>query len=249
MVEQRDQLRDANEQLTSLNNFKSEFLGIAAHDLKNPLSVIYAYAGVIAERAGDNSRLVRIARRISTSTNQMLNIVSDLLDTTALESGRLRFEPVKANLSEVIVDVVERYQLAAAEREVELRYRTEEDLEATVDLEKITRVVENLLSNAIRYSGDGSTVEVRLELLGPQSDQRVRLAVTDDGPGLSAEQISKIFDRFERLAAKHGVEERSVGLGLSIVKQFVEMHQGKVWVDSTPGEGSTFFVELPAIPG
>lgn len=248
VVEQRDQLRDANEQLTSLNNFKSEFLGIAAHDLKNPLSVIYAYAGVIAERAGDNPRLVRIARRISTSTNQMLNIVSDLLDTTAMESGRLRFEPVMANLSDLIVDVVERYRLTAAERQVELRYQTEERVEATVDLEKITRVIENLLSNAIRYSGDGATVEVRLEVMGPRNAQRVRLAVSDDGPGLSPEQISKIFERFERLAAKHGVEERSVGLGLSIVKQFVEMHRGRVWVDSTPGAGSTFYVELPVIP-
>ncbi|MCH9651635.1 MAG: hypothetical protein K0U98_25640 [Deltaproteobacteria bacterium] len=245
VVEQRDQLREANVQLTSLNNFKSEFLGIAAHDLKNPLSVIYAYAGVIAEKAGDNPRLVRIARRISTSTNQMLNIVSDLLDTTAMESGKLRFEPEPVNVSATITDILERYQLAAAERGVELRLTAEEDVQACVDLEKVTRIVENLLSNAIRYTEDSSTVEVRLEQLGEAPEQRIRLAVIDEGPGLSEDQISRIFDRFERLAAKHGVEERSVGLGLSIVKQFVEIHQGTVWVDSTPGRGSTFYVELP----
>ncbi|MCB1034471.1 MAG: hypothetical protein KDD47_11625, partial [Acidobacteria bacterium] len=150
VVEQRDQLRTANDELTRLNDFKSEFLGIAAHDLKNPLSIIYGYAGSIADMAGDSPRMVRVARRISTSANQMLNIVSDLLDTTAMERGKLRFDAERLDLSGLVEDVVDRFQVAAAERDIQLVAANSESLEVVGDREKLIRVCENLVSNAIR---------------------------------------------------------------------------------------------------
>lgn len=247
VVARRDQLEAANSELRRLNDFKSEFLGIAAHDLKNPLSVVYGYAGLIAARSGDNPGMERIAHRISASAHQMLSIVSDLLDTTAMESGRLRFEPEPTDLGALAAEVVERHRVTAAEREIELALSRCGDLSAEVDREKMSRVCDNLVSNAVRYSERGTRVEVAVAAMaGDAGEERVRLSVRDRGPGLSPAQVERIFERFERLAAKHGVAGSSTGLGLSIVKQFVEVHGGRVWVESEPGEGSTFFVEIPA---
>lgn len=246
VVAQRDELESANAELTRLNQFKSEFLGIAAHDLKNPLSVIYGYAGLMASKSAEDPGLAKVARRISASANQMLTIVSDLLDTTAMESGKLRFDPEPTDLAELATSVAESLRVMAADRQIELRVATVEGALATVDREKMTRIVQNLVSNAVRYSKAGTVAEVRVEARGEGAERRVRLAVIDQGPGLSPEQVARIFDRFERLAAKHHVHAASTGLGLSIVKQFVEMHGGRIWVESSPGSGSTFFVELPA---
>ena len=245
VVAQRDQLGEANEELTHLNEFKTEFLGIAAHDLKTPLSVIYGYARQIADGAGPDNKLERIARRVSSSTNRMLNIVSDLLDTTALETGALRFDGELTDLSELVGEVAERLQQTAAERKIRLLFSPAAGFEAMIDREKMTRVCENLLSNAIRYSTATSTVRVAISKGEDPAAPRARISVQDEGPGLSPSQIEHIFNRFERLAAKHKVAGSSTGLGLFIVKQFVEMHGGSVQVESSPGEGSTFTVEIP----
>ncbi len=245
VVEQRDKLRSANQELIRLNDFKSEFLGIAAHDLKNPLSIIYGYAGSIAREAEESPRLVRVAQRISTSANQMLNIVSDLLDTTALESGRLRFDLEPLDLSALVLDILDRFQVTAAQRQIELRPVELSSVQVVGDREKLIRVCENLISNAIRYTAQETAVEIRLDKIGTPAGDRVQLRVEDHGPGLTEQQVQRIFSRFERLAEKHQVVRHSAGLGLSIVKQFVEMHDGRVWVESVPKEGSTFIVELP----
>ncbi len=249
VVAQRDQLEAANDELTRLNHFKSEFLGIAAHDLKNPLSVIYGYAGLMSSKAAADAGLQKVARRISASANQMLTIVSDLLDTTAMESGKLRFEREPTELVELVRGVLDAQRVMAADREIELVLRAEGDVEARVDREKVTRVVQNLVSNAIRYSRQGTEVEVEVARF-ETPPARSEITVRDHGPGLTAAEIERIFERFERLAEKHQVPiQHSTGLGLSIVKQFVELHGGAIRIDSTPGVGSAFIVELPDTDG
>lgn len=245
VVAQRDELEHANTELTRLNQFKSEFLGIAAHDLKNPLSVIYGYAGLMISKGDSDPALLRVARRISASANQMLTIVSDLLDTTAMESGKLRFERQPTDLTELVSNVVESQRVMAADRQIDLQLITDAPVACQIDREKITRVVQNLTSNAIRYSKPGTPVEVRVERVVTSAEPRVRVSVKDYGPGLTPDQVARIFERFERLAAKHQVVAASTGLGLSIVKQFVEIHGGRIWVESQPQQGSTFLVELP----
>lgn len=248
VVAQRDQLRSANDQLTRLNQFKSEFLGIAAHDLKNPLSVIYGYAGLMISKGGNDPSLVRTARRIAASANQMLNIVSDLLDTTAIDSGKLRFEPQLTDLGELVTNVLESHRVAAADRQIAIHFHEEGDVTAAVDQEKMTRAVQNLVSNAIRYTRPNTRIDVSVLGTGSSEDPRVRITVRDEGPGMTQEQIAQIFERFVRLAAKHNLPTPSTGLGLSIVKQFVEIHGGNVWVESSVGQGSAFHIEVPAVP-
>lgn len=246
VVAQKDELARANEELTRLNEFKTEFLGIAAHDLKNPLSVIYGYAGLMISKSEGDPALLRMARRISASANQMLTIVSDLLDTTAMESGKLRFERQPTDLAELVAGVVEGQRVIESERRISLQVEAQGPVMASVDREKTTRIVQNLVTNAIRYSRPEAAVEVSLYPAGTAVEPTLRLAVRAPGSELAEEEVARIFERFERLAAKHDLAAHSTGLGLAIAKQFVEMHGGRIWVESTPGVGSTFLVELPA---
>ncbi len=246
VVEQRDQLEVANEELVRLNQLKTEFLGIAAHDLKNPLTVIHGDASRIASEKIDPGRSAKAARRISGSARQMLNIVSDLLDTTAVESGKLSLDRQPTDLKALIEGIVERNREVAAERGLRIDLRLPSTaLEANVDAEKVARVADNLLSNAVRYSKRGSRIVIRLQASDGESPRLVTLAVTDQGPGLSLEQLTRLFKRFGRLDSDHGNDTPSTGLGLYIVKQFVDLHGGQVKVESEPGQGSTFSVELP----
>jgi len=246
VVEQRDQLEVANVELVRLNRFKTEFLGIAAHDLKNPLTVIHGDASRIAGTQLDPTRTSKAARRISGSARQMLNIVSDLLDTTAIESGKLSLERQPTDLKKLIESIVERNREAATDRGLRIEmHLPQTQVEATVDAEKVARIADNLLSNAVRYSQRGGRIEVHLKSRANGSGCVVSLAVQDQGPGLTAEQRGRLFERFERLESGREHATPSTGLGLFIVKQFVELHGGQVKVESEPGQGSTFSVELP----
>ncbi|MDY7095821.1 MAG: two-component regulator propeller domain-containing protein [Acidobacteriota bacterium] len=252
VVAQKDELAHANRELEKLNQVKSEFLAIAAHDIKNPLSLIYGYAGLIAERSEEPRRLRTIGGSIVASVQRILNIVTDLLDTTAIESGKLTLHPMEEDLETLTALAVERNRPLAQEREMRLVFETggDEPLMAVVDKERIGRVLDNLIGNAVKYAPRRSTVTVRLRPEehneGPDGQTVARIEVQDEGPGVPAEVRERIFERFERLSGEAYARAPSTGLGLSIVKHFVELHHGRVWVESEPEEGSTFVVELPA---
>ncbi|MFN7963928.1 MAG: two-component regulator propeller domain-containing protein [Thermoanaerobaculia bacterium] len=248
VVAQRDQLSTANQELTRLNQFKSEFMGIVAHDLKNPLAVIYGYAGLMVSKAEKEPGQAKTARRIGASARRMLSIVSDLLDTTALESGRIPFEPEPVEMAEVLFAVLDSQQMLAQDRDVRLEARVTGETRVLGDREKLRRVLENLVGNAVRYTRPSSTVLVSLEERAEGGRRVERITVADQGPGLTPEEVARLFQRFERLGQKSEGPTGSTGLGLAIVRQFVELHGGRVWVESEPGVGSSFIVELPAEP-
>ncbi|MCB1054148.1 MAG: hypothetical protein KDD11_01385 [Acidobacteria bacterium] len=242
VVAQRDELEQ-------LNQVKSEFLAIAAHDIKNPLSLIFGYAGLIADRGADNRNLRAIGSSIGASVSRILNIVKDLLDTTAIESGKLTLHVEDTDLEEAVALALERNRPLAAEREIQLAFETggDDPVAAPVDRERFGRVLDNLVGNAIKYTHRRTTVTVRLEQRQDSSGTPVaRMEIHDEGPGIAEEAQGRIFERFERLADQPYSRAPSTGLGLSIVKHFVELHHGRVWVESHPGQGSTFIVEVPA---
>jgi signal transduction histidine kinase/ligand-binding sensor domain-containing protein len=251
VVARRDELEQANQELSRLNQFKTEFLGIAAHDLKNPLTVIHADAGRIAGGAVAAGRLDKAASRISGSARQMLNIVNDLLDTTAIESGKLTLHRQATDINALVAGVIERNRAAADEREIAIEVALPpQPLAVSIDPEKVARIADNLVSNAVKYSRRGGTV--RVTLAAGEAPARatgevpaVRLSVEDQGPGLTAEQRGRLFHRFGRLESEPGGATSSTGLGLFIVQQFVDLHGGRVEVASEAGRGSTFTVELP----
>jgi signal transduction histidine kinase len=234
-------LEVSNEKLTHLNREKNEFLGIAAHDLKNPLSTIVGYADLLARQPDPAPRL---AGQISASATRMQTLIKNLLDANAIEEGRFISKLERCDLSELARQSVEHNQISATRKEIALKLEAPPGLFAIADRNATVQVLDNLVSNAVKYSPPGTTIVISAS----QADGKVIVAVKDQGPGLSEEDQKKLFQKFTRLTARPTGGESSNGLGLSIVKRLAEAMNGTVGCHSALGQGATFFVKLPAAP-
>lgn len=272
--EVNEQLAAQNAMLTELNNEKNEILGIAAHDLKNPLSNILLTTQLIDAHEDDlpMSKQQDLTASITRSVEYMLNIITNLLNVNKIESGKieLQMEPVEVS---VVKMIAETFRYAAAAKDITLVVApVPPAVSFLADRNAFQQIVENLLSNALKFSPRGKTVFVRVRPYSPSviddfpSDgsnqptsnsksnhqasggQCIRMEVQDEGPGVSAEDQKKLFGKFARLSARPTGGEHSTGLGLSIVKKLVEAMDGRVWCESEIGNGATFVVELPLAP-
>lgn len=241
-------LERANLELRNANEQKSEFLGIAAHDLKNPLSGIIETSGFLIEdvrRLDDNGALRGMVQEfvpmIHQSSKRMLQIIEDLLQAHVLEEEQSEsyFEPV--DLADLVYAVLQWNRAQAENKSITLYFKPPGPCEALVDETQMQRVVDNLVSNAIKFSPRQSSVRVQLEKAG----ETMRITVADEGPGLTEEDKTKIFGKLQRLSAQPTGGEPSNGLGLYIVRELVKNHDGRIYVESQQGEGATFVVEIP----
>ena len=248
------QLQAANEQLRRANQLKTRFLATAAHELKNPLGGLLLLADRLrmdAEAGTQGSAIPGQARRIGEVVQRMLHIINSLLDTAVQEMGEVtpNFEP--ANLGDLVHDVVKANEPYAASKEIRLHYH--ETLGGAcwgrVDRLRLGQAIDNLVNNAIKYSPLGRNVWVEVAPRVAGGEERARIEVRDEGPGLTAEDQAQAFGLFQRLSAQPTGGEYSTGLGLSIVKQMVELHGGGVAIDSLPGRGASFIVEIPLRSG
>jgi two-component system sensor histidine kinase/response regulator len=237
------ELKQARERLREMNNEKNEFMGMAAHDLRNPLGAVRGYTELLLEEEGmDRAEQVQLLRRIHDATERMATMVQDLLDTNRIERGEMKFNLVSTELVALISSVVETQRPRATGKQQTIHLQTDAAaVRVTVDPMVMVQVLENLMSNAVKYSPPGKNIFVRLR----RTPESVRIEVRDEGPGLSAEDQKKLFGKFARLSAKPTGGEHSTGLGLSIVKKMVEAMNGKVWCESEPGKGATFIVAFP----
>jgi predicted ATPase/signal transduction histidine kinase len=246
-VEERTQeLAEKNERLVQLNQEKNEFLGIAAHDLKNPLSGILGLSQLIEESADELSteELLDMAKDISTAAKQMFDLIVNLLDVNQIESGKFNVNLQAIDLAFVLQRIVNNYQDRAAAKQIQLRYQTPDFNTITqLDISLIRQVLDNLLSNAIKYSPLGRNVYLRFI----ETEQTIRCEIRDEGSGLSEKDQQKLFGKFTRLSTKPTAGEHSTGLGLFIVKKLVTAMNGNVWCESVLGEGATFIVEFAKI--
>ena len=240
----RDMIFRYSRQLAHLNNEKNEFMGIVAHDLRNPLGTIKGFAEVLLE----DSQMPRdefedFTRRIRDTAQRMAEMVQNLLDANRIERDEMEVSLAPCELSEILRSVVQAYQpRAAAKRQTIHLEDSAGPLIVNADRNVTVQVVENLVSNAIKYSPHGKKIFARLRAV----EGAARCEVQDEGPGLSAEDQHKLFGKFARLSAKPTGGEPATGLGLSIVKKMVEAMNGRVWCESEPGQGATFVVEFPA---
>lgn len=243
-VEQRTQA------LVALNNEKNEFLGIAAHDLKNPLAGILSSAEILQRYYANDTQVKRFVDMIMSASDQMMEIITNLLDVNRLESGKkmLNLNPISLA---VIEPMVEEYQQRASRKGIVVHYELPADRPLPVvlaDEQALWQVADNLISNAVKYSPHWKNVWVRILRQTNESGTLVgRIEVKDEGPGISEEDKKRMFGKFERLTAQPTGGENSTGLGLSIVKKLVEMQNGRIWCESQPGKGATFIVELPLV--
>jgi signal transduction histidine kinase len=242
------QLQEQNQTLVELNNEKDEFLGIAAHDLKNPLNGIRGLAEMlhsyddeipVAERK-------RYLESIIASSERMFGLIKNLLDVNALERAGLQLNPVTLDAASMVSMIADSHRYRAEQKNITLHLASSTDNSSAlvrVDEQALIQVLDNLLSNAVKYSPQGKQVFVRVE----SGAEAVRIEVEDEGPGISAEDQQKLFGKFARLSAQPTGGEHSTGLGLSIVKKLVEAMGGMVWCESALGKGTTFVVELPSM--
>lgn len=233
-------LRKAYDRLGQLDRLKSDFIAIASHELRTPLSLILLYAAVLRGQLGDApGTQVEAVQRAAT---RLKNIIDTMLNLRYLETGQMDLAPASFDLRAEVEGACEDYEALAETGGVDL-FADVPDAEVLVfaDREKVRVMLDNLISNAVRFTSPGGRVRVVLRGQGDEAE----VAVIDTGVGIAPEELERIFDRFyqveDPMTRRHG----GMGLGLPIVKELVHLHGGRVWAESVPGQGSRFVVALP----
>ncbi len=237
-MRQRD--RDLFDQLTDM---REQFVRSAAHDLKSPLSLIGGYASLMTkfEEVRSNPQLMECVDEIAVSCDEMLHLITSMLDYIRLQAA-IGPSYVVTELGELVRQQARQQQQQANRREIELKViAAATELIVTVDPKLIARVVDNLLTNAIKYSPEGTTVTIKME----RSKGNAAVHISDQGKGIPEYDLQTIFQPFYRTSEAAQSEISGTGLGLSIVKEVVEQHYGRVQVESEIGKGSTFSFYLP----
>lgn len=239
-------LHDVTER-RELQQQREEFFANASHDLRTPLSAIKTSIGVVLdnEPPGTPSPVHRLLLNIQRSADRMDQLVSDLLELARLETGRTTLELDATDLRSVAEQAVRAIEPLAETRGQQVEMHLPPDpVIARVDAKRFERALLNLLSNAHKYAGDGARIALRLE----RTAEDAVLAVSDNGPGVPVADQARIFDRFYRSATEETRRRTGTGLGLPIVRALVELHGGRVWLESEPGAGSIFWVAVPLPP-
>jgi signal transduction histidine kinase len=219
---------------------RDEVLGVVSHDLRNPLSTIGMAAGLLAEAGTPDGSKEQVAvASIERAAHQMNSMVDDLLDITSIEAGHFSVSPSQQDVGQLVRQVSDSLAPIAASKNVHLQYKIAPHTGSVwADSDQISRVFSNLVGNAIKFT----PAEGNITIGAARQGSEIRFSVADTGPGISAEQLPHVFDRFWQ--AKPG-DRRGAGLGLSIAEGIVEAHSGSIWVESTMGSGSTFAFALP----
>ena len=178
---------------------------------------------------------------IETTSEKMLKLVNDILDISVIESGELKLERADHSVRDLLVGRIEILSTVARKKDIEISFDAGAECRAVFDSARLEQVADNLISNAIKFSPSGSSVQVSLI----DNEQQLGFSVKDEGPGLSESDKSKMFGHFQKLSAQPTGGESSTGLGLSIVKKIVQAHAGTIIVESSLGEGAKFIVQLP----
>ena len=247
LAELTKELEKKNIELQKLDKAKSEFISIASHQLRTPISIIKGFISMLVEGTyGPLPDKVKdiLSQKISASNDRMSKLIDDLLDLSRMEGGRMQFDWQFIKLPELIQSVTEELSPKAQEKNIDLKYVCDvsKNTFARADQGKLRQVIFNLIDNAIKYTTQGF-VEVKVT---KATEGKARIAVKDSGIGMDKEELQMIFGKFERGRRAPRINTEGAGLGLYIAKKILEEHRGKIWAESEgEGKGSTFFVELP----
>ncbi len=235
-------LQEQNRQLESLNIEKNEIINIVSHDLKNPLGAVRGLAELVESGFVEASQVPGITRQIVSTADRMLELVKNLLDVNQLESGGMRFQAIEFDIVPIAESSVWHYKAQAEAKNITLHFASKTASSLVIaDESAVIQVLDNIISNAVKYSPHGKNIFVRVQ----SGNEAARIEVQDEGEGISPEDMKKLFGKFARLSTRPTGGEHSTGLGLSIVKKMVEAMNGRVWCESEVGKGATFIVELP----
>ncbi len=239
-----EQIKAEQKQL-QLDQAKDDFISTAAHELRTPLTSIIGYAELLRDNTGDVLSLQQqhdFHAELCNKGHVLARIIDDLLDVSRLQKGT----PLPLHLNDIdllrlVTDIVRQHETLNQDHTFTLEIKTAKLLTREFDQDRITQVLENLLSNAIKYSDSGSTISTTLDA----TDDNFRVTITDQGIGMTEEEMAQMFDHFYR-ADQSDTSIGGLGLGMSIVKQIVESHSGAIKIESTPGQGTRISFTLPA---
>jgi signal transduction histidine kinase len=229
-------------QIEQLSKLRSEFVAIVSHEFRTPLTGIQGFSELMRDEDLTPAQTREYAGDINKDARRLARLINDMLDLDRMESGRMTLASEPVDLNRIIADAAAQFRLSAAEHPIEL------DLDPLLpvligDADRLTQVVANLLSNAIKYSPSGGAVELRTEGAG----RSVTFTVRDHGIGIPADQLEKIFDRYSRVETLETRVIQGTGLGLPIVRQIIQLSDGKVWATSEVGQGAVIHVQLPLL--
>jgi signal transduction histidine kinase len=239
------QLEVANERLKELDRLKSDFVSNVSHELRTPLTAIKGAVDLILREVPGplNEKQIHYLARVRSNTQHLAGLINDVLDLSKIEEGKIELQAARVSLGGLVHEVMEILRPMAAEKPIELEVITlEPSILVWADRDKITQVLTNLIGNAIKFTPPHGRVTVSS---ASNDTDWVRVSVSDTGTGISADQRERIFEKFYQIAGNGGPKPKGTGLGLSISKALVELHGGKIWVESEPNGGSNFCFTLP----
>jgi signal transduction histidine kinase len=237
-------LAEANLKLESASRHKSEFLASMSHELRTPLNAIIGFSEVLLERLfGDvNAKQAEYLQDILESGRHLLSLINDILDLSKVEAGRMELEPSRFSLPEALENGLIMVRERANRHGIALGLEVDSALEVIeADERKVKQVVFNLLSNAVKFTPDGGQIGITAGL----DHGEVRITVWDTGIGIAPADQERIFEEFQQVGGQDGQQREGTGLGLALAKRFVELHGGRIWVESAVGQGSRFTFTLP----
>ena len=248
--ERTNELREANLQLIAADRSKNQFLASMSHELRTPLNAIIGFSSILLELTKTMlpARLYKMIENIRTAGSHLLDLINDILDLAKIETGKLQLELQPFNFRETIATVDRVIKGMAAERDVTVVTHIDAGItDAYLDEVRVKQILLNLLSNAVKFSKRGGFVHLSVvpvdESASPLAKESIRIEVTDSGIGIAPIELERIFDEFYQVPGRS--HKGGTGLGLSLTRNFVEMHGGTIGVKSEVGKGSTFTVHLP----
>lgn len=242
--EKDKKLKELNDKLRSINEEKNKFIGIAAHDTRSPLGIIYSLSDILIVdfKADLNAEIVDILEIIKKTCKKSLTIIENLLDVSKIEAGKLELNIKEQDFIGFMKNQIYINQILAQNKEITIALESEQEhIIAAFDEHYFSEVVDNLLSNAIKYSNRNTQVRVEISVV----NNHLLTEVTDNGIGISEAEQQNLFKYFQTTSSRPTEGEESTGLGLAISKQIVVLHQGSIGVRSTKNQGSTFFFQFP----
>ncbi len=242
LTKKNAELNTANVELYRLNEQKDRLMGMVAHDLRGPIGSIQMCTELLRSGGLNQAEQDEFIQMVEETAKNALYLINDLLDITAIESGKLVIEPQLVDIAQFLTRIIHLNQLIGERKGIQLVVQIHPALSrASLDPRRIQQVLDNLLSNAFKYSHPGTTVTLHIEGDG----QDLLIAVTDQGQGIPGTELNLLFKPFQLTSTRSTGQELSTGLGLSICKRIVELHHGTIQVESTVGCGTTFTIRLP----
>ncbi|HEY3565619.1 MAG TPA: GAF domain-containing sensor histidine kinase, partial [Casimicrobiaceae bacterium] len=238
------EIEDKSRQLEVANKHKSEFLANMSHELRTPLNAIIGFSEVLLERLfGElNAKQDDYLKDIHSSGRHLLSLINDILDLSKIEAGRMELEPSRVDADTAIANALTLIRERAQAHGITLVKDVDASLGTILaDERKFKQILVNLLSNAVKFTPDGGRIEVNARRV----EGAAEIAVVDTGIGIAAEDQAAVFEEFRQVGRDYTKKQEGTGLGLALTRKFVELHGGRIWLESTPGRGSTFTFTIP----